>query len=407
MRILFLSRWYPYPTSNGSKLRIFHLLAGLAQQHQVALISFFEEADAPLDPGPLDQLCAEIQVVPWRGFNPQSGLARFGYMNTTPRYYLDTFSAEMQECIQQTLAHNAYDLVIASQIDMAAYGPFLGSVPAIFEEAEVGTLYEQHANASTLQQRVRYGLTWRKHRRYLQSLLAHFGACTVVSAAERELLERALGSEQGQAASGVQKGAAEIAVIPNGVDVASYAPARGRTAPKVDSLIFTGSFNYAPNYEAMCWFVAKVLPLVHTIRPDVQLTITGKQGNCRLPHAPGVQLTGFVEDVRPLVAASWISLAPLHTGGGTRLKILEAMALGTPVVATSKGAEGLAVQPGKHLLVADTPADFAQAVLQLLQNEPLRQELAHNALLLVTEKYDWGVIAPQFLALVEKVAYRE
>jgi glycosyltransferase involved in cell wall biosynthesis len=118
-----------------------------------------------------------------------------------------------------------------------------------------------------------------------------------------------------------------------------------------------------------------------------------------------VTLTGFVDDVRPLIAQSWISVVPLHTGGGTRLKILEAMALGTPVVATSKGAEGLDVQSGRHLLIADTPEAFAQSAIRLLKEPELRRQLAKSAYQLIREKYDWAVVIPRFLALTERVAH--
>jgi glycosyltransferase involved in cell wall biosynthesis len=136
----------------------------------------------------------------------------------------------------------------------------------------------------------------------------------------------------------------------------------------------------------------------------VQLAITGDHGNLPLPQASNITLTGRVKDVRPLIASSWISLAPIFEGGGTRLKILEAMALGTPVVATSKGAEGLDFEVGRHLFVADAPRDFADAVCRLLKDPGLRRRLSEQASRLVTEKYNWSAVMPRFLSLVERVA---
>jgi glycosyltransferase involved in cell wall biosynthesis len=155
----------------------------------------------------------------------------------------------------------------------------------------------------------------------------------------------------------------------------------------------------------MQWFLSEVYPIVQARVPAVKLVITGKNNAATLPAAENVTLTGFVEDIRPLIASAWISLAPLQVGGGTRLKILEAMALGTPVVATRKGAEGLEAADGEHLLVADTPAQFAEAVVRLLQDRKLRQKLATNSCQLVREQYDWSVIMPEFLDLVEEVGY--
>jgi glycosyltransferase involved in cell wall biosynthesis len=137
----------------------------------------------------------------------------------------------------------------------------------------------------------------------------------------------------------------------------------------------------------------------------VRLVITGQPGERPLPPAENVTLTGFVGDVQPLLASAWISLAPIRLGGGTRLKILEAMSLGTPVVTTGKGAEGLAVRNGEHLLIADTPEAFAAAVLRLLKEPELHHQLADNACHLVSRKYDWVVVWPEFLRLVETVAH--
>lgn len=389
-QILFLSRWFPFPPHNGSKLRILHLLRALATRHTVTLISFNDQPEIEADVSGLADICQTVYVIPWQAYNPDSRRAKQGFFNTTPRFIVDTFSPEMKECIEQELAHGRTDLIIASQIDMAAYYPYFGSVPALFEEAEVGTLYEQYVHAASLKSRVRYGLTWGKHRHYLGRVLARFQAATVVSAREKELLDTAVPHHT------------PIAIIPNCINLADYALVP-RT-PQPNTLIFTGAFTYQPNYEAMVWFVEKVFPLVRAQIPEAHLTITGNHANRRLPTTENVTLTGFVDDVRPCIANAWASLVPIWTGGGTRLKILEAMALGTPVIATSKGAEGLDAVPGKHLLVADAAEQFATAVLQLLQNAALRQTISQNAAEFVTAHYNWPVVAPPFLEVVERAA---
>jgi polysaccharide biosynthesis protein PslH len=390
MNILFLSRWFPYPPNNGAKLRIYHLLRGLAQQHEITLLTFADSTEMGLNLSELRSLCREVQVVPWKCFNPRSPRAWLGLFSPYPRSVIDTFSPEMKSCIEQALIARDYDVVIASEIDMAAYSPYFRNLPALLEEVEIGVLYERFTQAASFEQRLRRGLTWLKHRRYLASLLKNFRACTVVSARERELLAQTVPEYE------------TIEIIPNCVSVADYSDVH--EAPQPNTLIFSGAFSYAPNYEAMVWFLHKVYPLIQTHIPDVRLTITGNHGNRPLPPAHNITLTGFVDDVRPLIAGSSVSLAPLHTGGGTRLKILEAMALGTPVVATSKGAEGLDIEPGEHLLLADTPETFAQAVIRLLQEAKLRQQLVDKAYQLVHEKYDWAVVTPRFLQLIEQVA---
>jgi glycosyltransferase involved in cell wall biosynthesis len=170
-------------------------------------------------------------------------------------------------------------------------------------------------------------------------------------------------------------------------------------------LIFTGTLSYFANLEGIRWFLSEVYPIVQSQLPAVKLIITGKNDGVSLPTADNVTLTGFVEDVRPLIASARVSLAPLLVGGGTRLKILEAMALGTPVVATTKGAEGLRAVDGEHLLIADTPAQFADAVIRLLQNGKISQKLADNSCRLVRQQYDWSVIMPDFIKLIEEVSH--
>jgi glycosyltransferase involved in cell wall biosynthesis len=390
MRILFLSRWYPYPPIHGSKLRIYHLLTGLAQKHEITLLSFFEESDVPVNTKALETICREVHVVPWKPFNPGSLRARLGFSSLTPRSVIDTFSVDMKQCIAQILSAEDYDMVVASQIYMAVYGQYFHRLPAIFEEVESGWLYEHFAQAQSPWRRLRHGLTWAKHSRFLAALVKNFKLCTVVSDREYQILSRAVNGYQ------------SIEVVPNCVELKNYLDIQ--ESPQPDRLIFTGSISFMPNYEAMVWFLGEVYPHVQAQVPEVKLTITGDPARRHLPPAKNVTQTGFVNDVRPLIARAWGSLVPIHSGGGTRLKILEAMALGTPVVATSKGAEGLDVQPGQHLLIGDTPESYAREVVRLLKEPELRQYLVNNAAQLIREKYDWAVVMPRFLELVEQVA---
>ncbi len=390
MRILFLSRWFPYPPNNGSKLRIYNLLRGLSQHHQITLLSFADEPTADPNVPELRRICHDVQTVPWKPFDPQSRQARWAFLSITPRSYVDTYSPSMSKHVERALSTCDYDLVIASQLDMAQYGRMLRKTPALLEEVEVALLYEQVAQATSSRQRARRHLTWLKHRRYLAGVLQNFRACTVVSERERQLLQRTV------------PGSGLVEVVPNGIDVADYEVTGAE--PQPNSLIYTGSFRYAANHDAMIWFLEAVWPRIQARIPEASLTITGDHAGLSLPPANNVTLAGFVPDVRPLIASSWVSVAPLRVGGGTRLKILEAMALGTPVVATSKGTEGLEALNGMHLLVADTPEDFAAAVVRLLCEPELRLRLAENAYQLVSNKYDWKGIMPRFLSLVEQVA---
>lgn len=392
MNILFVSTWFPYPPNNGSKLRVFNLLRGLAANHDVTLLSFHRQPVDDAHRQRLQAFCRDVVLVPWNEYRPDSWRARAGFFSVKPRAIVDRFSQEMVDALQQVQSREQFDVIIASQIAAASYGPYFGSAPSIFEEVELATLFEQYHQASSPTRRARYGLTWVKHRRYMADLLSHFDACTVVSEDECQILTQALNGQSGR-----------VQVVPNCVELSDYdlAPRPRRN----DSLIFTGSFTYSPNYEAMCWFLEKVYPHVLEAVPEASLTITGDHADLPLPSLPRVRRTGFVDDIRPLVAASMASVAPIWTGGGTRLKILEAMALGATVISTSKGAEGLAVRHNEHLLIADTPRAFAKAVIVVLKNTPLRQRLAANAYELVSRRYNWSAILPHFVHFVEDVAH--
>jgi glycosyltransferase involved in cell wall biosynthesis len=391
MKILFLSRWFPFPTNNGSKLRIYNLLRGLSQHHDVTLLGFSDQPPDESDAEAVRSICSEVYIVPWREFNPGSLRAKLGFLSLKPRSIIDTYSPEMAKKITQLLIGQKFDLVIASQIQMAAYYPYYQNTPAIFEELEIGYLHDQ-AFSIDGKIRLRHAVTWFKFRMYLARLLKAFRAVTVVSEQEKNLLSRYFPQ------------ANDVFVLPNCINLDDYKDVRA--VPKPNTLIFTGSFRFPANYEAMQWFIGEVFPLVLAKIPSAELIITGDHANLPLPSLQNVTLAGYVDDIKTLIASSTVALAPLWSGGGTRLKILEAMAIGTPVVATSKGAEGLEAVADRHLLVADDPAEFAERVVQVLSDPNLRSQLTENARHLVRGKYDWQGVLPGFLWLLERVIRR-
>ena len=388
MNILFLSGWYPYPPDNGSKLRIYNLIRGLAQRHEVTLISFASRLpDAT--PRELAAVCSTVHVVPQREYHPTSARALFGFFSPKPRVVVDIYQPEMAERIREAIARNRFDLIVASQWETAAYYQAFADTPAIFEEVELGVFDSKRAQAPTPLHRLRHELPLLKLRAYLARMLQRFGACTVVSESERQLLQRVVPRYP------------SVRVIPNGIDLRDYADVRCPPVP--NTLIFTGAFRYFANHDAMQWFLSEAYPRIQANIPEVSLTITGDHADKPLPAARNVTLTGFVDDVRPHVASAWASVAPIRVGGGTRLKILEAMALRTPVVATSKGAEGLGARHDEHLLFADTGPDFADAVIRLLKDPELRRRIADGGYRLVSEKFEWSAIMPRVLSLADEV----
>jgi glycosyltransferase involved in cell wall biosynthesis len=171
-------------------------------------------------------------------------------------------------------------------------------------------------------------------------------------------------------------------------------------------MIYPGAVTYSANHDAVTHFIQDVLPLIRQQQPQAQFTVTGKTGEVdvsNLKTQPGVVFSGYLPSVSDAVRQSWATVVPLRVGGGTRLKILESMALGTPVVSTRKGAEGLNIRDGREILIADSPQDMAKMLCGLFENADLREGLAEAARKRVEQEYDWTVIGRQLLNFVEDV----
>jgi glycosyltransferase involved in cell wall biosynthesis len=202
----------------------------------------------------------------------------------------------------------------------------------------------------------------------------------------------------------IMPGYSGMRVVPHALDLAQYTGAFGNPVP--NALVYAGSFTYYPNMDAAHYFLNDIYPRIKQFVPGVCTQILGSTGNApieRWPIDSSVSFTGMIYDVRPKVAQSWASIVPLRLGAGTRLKIIESLALGTPVISTSKGAEGLEVTNGKNILIADTPREFADAVIRVLQNGEVREMLSHEGRRLVAEKYSSEVMGTNFNSLLENV----
>jgi glycosyltransferase involved in cell wall biosynthesis len=315
-----------------------------------------------------------------------------GFFSTRPRSIVDTYCLDMHALVEQVGTNNSFDVVVASEMRSAPYALLLKQLPHVFEEVQLAVFYEQFVNQRSLVRKVRYGLTWWKLSRFVTWLLREFEGCTVTSEQERDLIMEIVPQYDA------------LAVVPNGVDLEAHTGDFGTSKP--GTLIYSGALTYRANFDAMEFFLRDIFPLVKAQHPDVSLRITGGYDGVpveQLPLGRGATLTGYLDDVRPAVAQSWACVVPLRVGGGTRLKILEAMALGTPVVSTSKGAEGLEVTHGEDILIADTPAEFADAVLRLLDDRALRARLAANGRRLVESRYGWKVIGEKLDQLLRRV----
>lgn len=396
MRILFLSGWFPYPPDNGARLRIYNLLKQLARRHEVVLLSFTRDGRAMQHLDAVKAYCQAIKTVPYTPFQPRRLRALMGFFSTQPRVLADVYSPQMQTLVQHTLEQEHFDVIIASEIGIgtgtAPYVRGIDSIPCVLEDLELSMIKSKITVQREWVHRLRHSLTWWKLRHFATHLLRDLDGCTVASEQERDIV------------LDIVPGYRPLAVVPNGVDLDLYADDFG--TPEPNTLIFSGVLTYDANFDAMNYFLSQVFPLIQARQPEVTLRITGYTDGVpvdRLPLGEGAILTGYLDDIRPAVAQSWVCIVPLCIGGGTRLKILEAMALGTPVVSTSKGAEGLEVTHGEDILIADTPSEFADAVLRLLDDRALRAGLAANGRRLVESRYGWESIAEKLDEVLREV----
>jgi polysaccharide biosynthesis protein PslH len=390
-RILFLSRWFPYPPDNGSKIRIFHLLRCLASRYSLALISFAEHAPDPKACAFLEELCQFVKVVPYRPFQPNGLKALAGYLSIYPRSVVATDNPQFHHVVESSVQKFRPDLVIASETAMAPYALKVPQVPCILEDLELAVFHQAYLGEKRPIARARKSLTWWKHAWYVRHLLRHFEGCTVVSEAEQALTSTLTPADR------------PVRVIPNGVDWYNLQDNFG--PPVANTMIYAGAMTYSANFDAMDFFLRDIMPIIRTTQPQTRLRITGSYKNVpieQLSLDENTELTGYVVDIRPVVAQSWVSIVPLRTGGGTRLKILESLALGTPVVTTTKGIEGLAIAPGEGILIADTPQDFAVSVKSILSDPALRATLSERGRR-VAQSYNWEQIGCKLSDYIDSV----
>lgn len=398
MNILFLSAWYPYPPDNGSKLRVYYLLRSLAAHHEVDLLSFAFATAQPEDAQQYAGICRRVWWI-LRDPSERSSLIRLArFVSPVPISTLPI--PAMRAKVRRALAETPYDAIVASTCTMATYALCAGRDSALILEEHNSFsrwMHARHRSAVGALARAQTWVSWQKTRAYERRLFPHFDLITMVSRLDADV-SRGL----------IRQGKPPVHVVPNGVDCQHNRPGLALSHP--NTLVYNGALTYSANFDAMQFFLVEILPLIRRQVPTVQLTITGSTAGVSLDNLPlddGVHLSGYVEDVRPLVAGSQVCVVPLRQGGGTRLKILEAMALGTAVVSTTKGAEGLDVVDGEHLLIADEPQAFAQATVRLMRDESLRRYLTQNARRLVEQRYDWRVIGAQFVQLVEETVERK
>jgi sugar transferase (PEP-CTERM/EpsH1 system associated) len=389
MRILWVKPGGLWPLNTGGRLRSFHLIAELSRRHRVTVLTTHGAADDPQGLASHLPACERVESVPYT--LPKVGTARFALAvarSWMSRYPADLWRwrpAELRAGVRRSLAEGP-DLCVADFLVAMPNLPRAGFSPVLLFEHNVEHMIWKrlHKVETRPTRRLLLAIESRKMQRYEAWACARAQLTVAVSEADRAMLA-------------VNAPTGTIRAIPTGVDTSYFTPNGKPEAPA--TLVFTGSMDWYPNEDAIVHFIDAILPSIRREIPDVSLAVVGRNPTDRVRAAgaaAGVHVTGTVADVRPFMAEATVYVVPLRIGGGTRLKIFEALSMGKAVVATTVGAEGLPVIPGRHFLQADAPGEFAQAVVTLLKDPARRHALGVAGRRLVEERYSWAQVARDF-----------
>jgi len=398
-RILFLTPQLPYPPEQGTAIRNYNLLRQVASRHEVALLSFDpREGDGLPDHtsrvGPLGAFCRPLRVIPVPRRSPADRL-RTLLTSSLPDMAFRLYAPAFVQALREIVSQERYDIVQIEGIELARYGlllrEWLGAAAprVILDEHNAEYLLQRRAFETDLAHPGRWPAALYSLVQW--SRLAHFErrACRAATAVA------ACSEADARALQALVPGL-EVLVVPNGVDTERYQPGIPDSLPlQHPAIVFTGKMDFRPNVDGVLWFYERVWPTVRATMRDVRFYVVGQSPHQRLDPLradPQVTITGYVPDILPYFGGADVYVVPLRIGGGTRLKVLEAMSSGLPIVSTTLGAEGIELTPGQHALLADEPEAFARAVLSVLQDRD-RAHLGLAAGQRAREVYDWRSIA--------------
>ena len=406
MNILLLTPQLPYPPRQGTTIRNYNLIRGLAERHTVDLLTFLAPGETLTDDSPLHTLCRTVMTVP----QPERTLSRRGrdtFTRRLPDMGLRLESEAIRALIRQLVNANTYDVVQTEGIEMAQYGALARAIASsgsrcpvwVFDDHNCEYLLQKRSALTDLRNPPRwvasaYSLVqWQKLEKYERQICRQADAVVAVSPADAEALQSLVPG-------------LDVTVVSNGIDLGLYPVVAASPAGERPALVFTGKMDYRPNIDAVLWFSQNVLPRIQAGQPDVQFQIVGMHPHPRLDELradPAIEITGMVPETISYIQNAAVYVIPIRVGGGTRFKVLEAMSSGKPIVTTSLGVEGIPVRHGQELLIADTPDAFADAVLHLLVDDEAtltkKRQMGRSARAFVEARYGWSQITPKLEAL--------
>ena len=401
MHLLFLTPSLPYPPHQGGAIRNYGLLHGLHQAgHTITLLSFYGGEEPP-EATPLSRICDRIVTVPPPARPFPRRLCDL-LTSDTPDLALRLHSTAFAEQLETLLQHKTFDLVQLEGLEVAAY------LPLIRQHSQAAVCYDAHNAEYKLQQAI-YEVDRKTPRRWPAAFYSFLQARRIAryekALCQQVELVTAVSAEDADALRSFRPDKS-VHVVPNGIFAAAYDTPQEQLDLGQHTLTFTGKMDYRPNVDAMLWFTDTVLPHIQREITDVKLYIVGQKPHPRLTPLrdyTNVELTGWVPEVIPYLQATAVYVAPLRMGSGIRLKLLEAMAAGCAVVATSVAASGLPQSVRDAMIVVDDTDSMAGHIIQLLRDPQQRSKLGQQARQFVREHYDWSLIVPRLLAAYEDI----
>jgi polysaccharide biosynthesis protein PslH len=392
LKILFLANRVPYPPYRGDKLKIFNLARRLNKDHELHLLTF---AQTPEDLGykqELEKVFARVDFIylpKWR-----SALQCLtGAWDFRPLQVLYFQSSEMRRAVDAQVSRENYDAIHIQHLRMSPYLRQRKDLPRILDLPDAFSLYWERRST------VKRGLATTifehfEQKRVLryEQVLKEFDMSLVCSQEDLEYLRQ-------------KHQATNLDLLPNGVDLETFR-ARDHNYSHNKTLLFTGNMDYAPNVDAVGYFVRDILPRISAVHPDVKFVIAGQRPVPAVTElaGPQVQVTGFIKDLAVTYNEASVVVAPLRFGAGTQNKVLEAMAMGIPVVCSHIGFKGLGIESGEGAVMRTDPEEFARAVISLLDSEKERSEMGQRGMQVIRSRFDWDIVAKRLEGFLASVA---
>ncbi|HEU4686135.1 MAG TPA: glycosyltransferase [Nitrospira sp.] len=398
MRLLWLKTDLLHPVDAGSKIRTYNILRELKRRHRIVYITLEDGTGTSQAYESAEEYCHRLIPVPHRisqkfssaFYREVAGNALSDLPYAIQRYRSQAFA----EAVRRAVTAERIEVTVCDFLHPSINVPATLSCPTVLfqHNVEAMILRRHYETQSHPLIRAYFRSQWRRMRKYEREACRRFDE--VIAVSEDDC--RAMASDYGLA---------QVTHIPTGVDTDYFRPA-GRAPRESAHLVFTGAMDWLPNDDAMCFFVNDILPIVRRAVPEVRLTIVGRNPLPRVVALPEqdshIVVTGRVSDVRPYMERAAVYVVPIRIGGGTRLKIYEAMAMERPVVTTSIGAEGLPVKHGEDVLVADKPEEFAASIIALLKDQVFARQLGLRAAEIVRSRFGWKEAADRFTDVCQR-----